>query len=445
VLSRNLKKIRATKKYHIFFAHRMDLHSYCIPHYVVRFEDERAHCQGADRHDFDPVTRMHIAEHTVDHTLAMLIRRADFDATGALSFHNMFGRDGGGKEYCFVDCALSLMVSVRQVTEDLLPELRQAGDDKTQVGQKIHSNRRELPFVCLEYGPALGFVAFMSQEQHPPLSRESLSQLYVACGENKPLSTLELFLLVGELARQYAQQLDSTSALLRADFFARNGQRVRAALALPQNASLEAGIDLEQLIHETALFDVKPPAALVPRLIGELDMHVLTTMRDLPAPALAAWLHSAVVFVSPRVDFNRRNARLVANYVLCANGLSPLVPVAEYYHAVHADSFSSVGVRSLHQVCYVYTLAHVLRLQESNLCQYCGKHGAVKTCSRCHWARYCCKEHQVEDWPKRHKPLCTSNTTKTFAEVWLARRGELLAASREHNRRMAEARGIELV
>ncbi|KAJ8393259.1 hypothetical protein AAFF_G00063310 [Aldrovandia affinis] len=44
------------------------------------------------------------------------------------------------------------------------------------------------------------------------------------------------------------------------------------------------------------------------------------------------------------------------------------------------------------------------------LCRVCGCPGP-KSCSRCHAANYCSKEHQVMDWKKGHKNECSTNAT----------------------------------
>ncbi|KAJ8359940.1 hypothetical protein SKAU_G00164650 [Synaphobranchus kaupii] len=47
------------------------------------------------------------------------------------------------------------------------------------------------------------------------------------------------------------------------------------------------------------------------------------------------------------------------------------------------------------------------------LCRVCGCSGP-KTCSRCHAANYCSKEHQVMDWKSGHKNECATSSSAGF-------------------------------
>lgn len=53
----------------------------------------------------------------------------------------------------------------------------------------------------------------------------------------------------------------------------------------------------------------------------------------------------------------------------------------------------------------------------AHLCRVCGCLGP-KTCSRCHGAHYCSKEHQTLDWKLGHKQVCTQsdNSSSTIPD-----------------------------
>jgi hypothetical protein len=264
-----------------------------------------------------------------------------------------------------------------------------------------------------------------------------------------PTQTFEQLWTLLELARRYAQQHDADTAELRTAFFARESPRVCAALGLPVPLDDEdccrQGVQIEHLVHSIGLFDVKPPAVLVPRLLRNADAHLMSTARrQLPPPALAAWLHNTVMFVMPRVHRNARAARMLANSVLLAYGLAPLMPVPGYDQALHADMFSSVGVSSPGDICYTYMLGALLRMQHSHWCLYCGKANSTARCQRCKWARYCCREHQRADWAECHGPLCRANAADAFERNWLRRGAAALEGARAHLHEMAKARGIEI-
>lgn len=52
----------------------------------------------------------------------------------------------------------------------------------------------------------------------------------------------------------------------------------------------------------------------------------------------------------------------------------------------------------------------------AHLCRVCGCLGP-KTCSRCHKAHYCSKEHQTLDWRLGHKQACTQSEFEIVIET----------------------------
>merc|ERR1719203_976482 len=55
-------------------------------------------------------------------------------------------------------------------------------------------------------------------------------------------------------------------------------------------------------------------------------------------------------------------------------------------------------------------------VKEEAKCFVCGKTGKVMQCSQCKTARYCSREHQVQDW-KRHAKECRLATERQKMDI----------------------------
>ena len=60
-------------------------------------------------------------------------------------------------------------------------------------------------------------------------------------------------------------------------------------------------------------------------------------------------------------------------------------------------------------------------------CNVCGKKGKLFRCSKCKEARYCSREHQVEDW-KTHKRVCGNRKEMEVIEKTAKSMEQILAA-----------------
>lgn len=180
----------------------------------------------------------------------------------------------------------------------------------------------------------------------------------------------------------------------------------------------------EDILHK--IVDIAPHHSLVVKMLEQFS-NTIQSMNFGGADCIhmAAFIHNAFIYVHPLIDGNGRNARLLANFILVAHGMQPIIRTKEYNNAVmldmkqtrHKDDVSNLKIQTNMMRGFIYSW------QKSKMCTACGRSMSDQQCSKCGITKYCSRECQKKDWPN-HKQLCTKNAGR-FKELIAVRNAAL--------------------
>jgi len=167
-------------------------------------------------------------------------------------------------------------------------------------------------------------------------------------------------------------------------------------------------------IIEKLLF-VPPYCRLIYPLLLFFDSELKKHLQNgASAIFLASYAHNAFIYVRPLPMACGRIARIIANFILCAYGLMPIVKTDAYLSAVSKDMQRSTRTDDTNRIAlYTRNMENFLySWQKSNICYYCGTFKALYKCDKCN-LKYCSSTCQKNDWP-RHELFCRSNDHVQF-------------------------------
>ena len=147
----------------------------------------------------------------------------------------------------------------------------------------------------------------------------------------------------------------------------------------------------------------------IPNKVGGLPVWLDYLNPSPPILCSACSSHSYLLMqlYCPSDDSEHAYHRVI--YVFCcpkAGCLSPVTVLRSQLEVVN-DCYTADGIRKAYDLNRYSLISKKSKEVLTTYCSICGCF-AARVCSNCQFARYCCKEHQILDWP-RHKSLCIEN------------------------------------